>query len=125
MFQQGADFLASKGKSEEAIAIYQEALRILDRLAAETNQAPGVSNLMARYEAAVGDLYASFDSETKTIKATSQAALLKARNRYQQSLDTLRNLQNRGVFFSDLASRLEEVSQKLSACDLALARLKS
>ncbi len=125
LFQQGADFLASKGRHEEAIAVYQEALQILERSAAETIQDSGFRNLMARYEAAVGDLYASFDSETKTIKATSQGALLKARNSYQQSLDTLRSLQQRGVFFSDLANRLEEVSQKLSACETALAKLKS
>jgi len=125
LFQQSADFFAGAGQREEAIAVYQEALQILERLAAETTPDSGVRNLIASYDTAVGDIYASFDIETKTIKATSQAALLKARNRYQQSLDTLRNIQNRGVFFSDLASRLEEVSQKLSACDLALARLKS
>lgn len=125
LFQQGADFLGSKGRPEEAIAVYQEALKILERSAAETIQDSGFRNLMARYEAAVGDLYASFDSETKTIKATSKAALLKARNRYQQSLDILQSEQKQGVVFSDLADRLEEVSQKLSACETALAKLKS
>ncbi len=124
LFQQGADFLASKGRSDEAIAIYEEALQILNQLAAETNQAPSVSNLMARYEAAVGDLYASYDAQTNTVKASGQA-LLKARAQYQQSFDNLRNLQQQGVFFSELANTLEEVSQKLSACDLALAKLRS
>jgi tetratricopeptide (TPR) repeat protein len=125
LFEQSADFLAGAGRHEEAIAVYQEALQILERLAAETTQDSGVRILVAKYDAAVGDLYASFDSETKTIKATSQAALLKARNRYQQSLDTLKSLQQRGVFLSELANNLEEVSQKLSACDAALAKLKS
>ena|SRR5213596_987249 len=77
--------------------------------------------LIARYEA----LYASLDSDTKPIRATSKAALLKARSSYQQSLDTLGSLQERRVFVSDLAKRLEEVSQKLSACETALAKLKS
>jgi tetratricopeptide (TPR) repeat protein len=125
LFQQGADFLASKGRREQAIAVYQEALQLLERSAAETAQDSGFRNLIARYEAAVGDIYASFDSETKTITATSRGALLKARSNYQESLDTLRSLQKQGVFFSDLAGRLEEVSQKLSACDAALAKLKS
>jgi len=125
LFQQAADFLASKRQPEEAIAVYQEALQILERSAEETMQDSGFRNVIARYEAAVGDIYASFDPGTKLIKATNQAALLKARNRYQQSLDTLRRLQKRSVFFSDLAGRLEEVSQKLSACESALAKLKS
>ena len=77
--------------------------------------------LIARYEA----LYASLDSDTKPIRATSKAALLKARSSYQQSLDTLGSLQERRVFVSDVAKRLEEVSQKLSACETALAKLKS
>ena len=81
--------------------------------------------LIARYEAAVGDLCASFDSDTKPIRATSKAALLKARSSYQQSLDTLGSLQERRVFVSDVAKRLEEVSQNLSACETALAKLKS
>lgn len=125
LFQQSADFLASKGRDEEAIAVYQEALQILESLAAETTQDSGLRNLIARYEAAVADIFGRFDSETKTIKATSQAALLKARSKYQESLDALRNLQERGVFYSDLANRLEEVSRKLSACGTALAKLKS
>ena len=125
LFQQCADFLASKGRHEEAIAVYQEALQILERSAAETIQDSGFRNLMARYEAAVGDVYASFDSETKAIKVTSRVALLKARSSYQKSLDTLRSLQKRGVFFSDLADRSKEVSQRLSACEAALAKLKS
>ncbi|OLD27728.1 MAG: hypothetical protein AUJ04_03405 [Acidobacteria bacterium 13_1_40CM_3_55_6] len=79
--------------------------------------------LIARYEAVV--LYASLDSDTKPIRATSKAALLKARSSYQQSLDTLGSLQERRVFVSGLAKRLEEVSQKLSACETALAKLKS
>lgn len=124
LFQQGADFLASQGRHDEAIAVYQEALQILERSATETKQ-DSVRNVIARYEAALADLYASFDSETNTIKATSQAALFKARNSYQQSLDILRSLQERGVFFSDLANRLEEVSQKLSACETVLAKMKS
>jgi tetratricopeptide (TPR) repeat protein len=125
LFQQGADFLGSKGRPEEAIAVYQEALEILERLAAETIHDSSVPYLIARYEAAVGDLYAIFDSETKTVKATSQAALLKARNRYQQSLDILQGQQRLGAILSDLANRLEEVSQKLSACEAALAKLKN
>src|SRR5437899_3205194 len=79
--------------------------------------------LIARYEAVV--LYASLDSDTKPIRATSKAALLKARSSYQQSLDTLGSLQERRVFVSDVAKRLEEVSQNLSACETALAKLKS
>ena len=125
LFQQGADFLASKGRDEEAIAVYLEALQILEKSAAETTQDSGFRNLMARYEATVGDLYAGFDPQTKTIKATSHAALLKARNKYQQSLDTLTSLQKRGVLFSDLAERLDQVSKRLSACETALAKLKS
>ena len=117
--------MASKGRRKEAIAVYQEALQILERLAAETTQDSWVRFVMTSYDAAVGDLYAGFDSETKTIRATSQASLLKARTRYQRSLDTLRILQNRGVLFSELGSNLEEVSQKLSACETALAKLKS
>lgn len=125
LFEQSADFLAGAGRHEEAIAVYQEALQILERLAAETSQDSGVRNLIAKYDAAVGDLYASYDSATKTIKVTGRAALLKARNRYQQSLDTLRSLQQPGVFFSEPANSLDEVSRKLSACDAALAKLKS
>jgi len=54
--------------------------------------------LIDRYEAAVGDLCASFDSDTKPIRATSKAALLKARSSYQQSLDTLREPTRTGCF---------------------------
>jgi len=124
LFQQGADFLASKGRQEEAIEVYHEAIEILERLAAETNQA-SVDDVIARYEAAVGDLYAGFDSETSTIKATNQMSLLKARKSYQQSLDTLRGLQQRDLFFPDLPNRLAEVSRKLSACEGTLGKLKS
>jgi hypothetical protein len=76
---------------------------------------------MAKYDAAVGDLYGSYDSETKTVKAGGQAALLKARTWYQRSEDTLRTLQQRDPVRFDKNS-LDEVSQKLSACD---AKLKS
>lgn len=125
LFEQSAEFFARAGEREEAVAVYQEARQMLERLAAGTIRDSSVRSLIAKYDAAVGDLYVSFDSETKTVKATSQAALLKARDKYQQGFDTLRSLQQRHVFLSDLASRLDEISQKLSACDAALAKLKS
>jgi eukaryotic-like serine/threonine-protein kinase len=120
LFQQSADFLAGKGRQTEAIAVYQEALQMLERLASETSQDSGVRNLIANYKAATGDIYASFDLKTRTINPTSQTALLQARREYQQSLDTLRTLQEQSFSFSDLEVRLAEVSQKLSACDALL-----
>ncbi len=124
LFEQSAEFLAGIGRQAEAIAVYQEALQNLQRLAAETSPDSGALNLVARYDSAVGDLYAGFDSRTKAVKATSHETLLKARNWYQQSFDTLKTVQQRNVPVFDKSS-LDEVAEKLSACEAALMKSKS
>jgi serine/threonine protein kinase len=125
LFQQAADFLAAHGRRPQAIAVYREALAILGQTADGAGADSRFRYLIAGYEAAVGDLYAGLDPETKAIGTPGRAALISARSQYQQSLQHLRELQARGVFYSDFASRVADITLRLSVCETALANLKS
>jgi serine/threonine protein kinase len=109
------------GKKNEAIAVYLEAIKIVEEAA---QKSPADSNpllRLANFYESLGNLYAGFDGDTRRIKTTNRAPLTEAHRWYQKGLDILRETQ--ANFNVSLASSQEQVNglrEKLADCEARL-----
>jgi tetratricopeptide (TPR) repeat protein len=119
-FQPATDFLIAIGRREQAIAAYQEWLKLFENLRENMPREPDLVWWLANIYAKIGDACSAFKQETKSISATNRAKLGDARRWYQKSLETLgelRELQNDSPDIQDLRSATEE---NLAQCEIQL-----
>jgi tetratricopeptide (TPR) repeat protein len=108
------------GNGTEALEDYRKALAIREPLvAANPDDVEGRSGLAGIYQS-FGEY--NFGQAKRNGRSDDWQ---EARRRYQQSLDIWIELKNKGKLTSEDAGKPSELTQKLAACDAALARLST
>jgi serine/threonine protein kinase/tetratricopeptide (TPR) repeat protein len=119
----GADALALAGRKDEAIAVGQEAIRMVETSAAESPQDPNPRlRLVLLYES-LGNIQADFDVEAKQVKTTNGAHLTDAKRWYQKALDLSREIAERYRISAAISEdEMDRLQGKLAQCDARLFR---
>ena len=71
---------------------------------------------------AVAEAYALVAADKTLLRRTAMEHWRAARDMYQQALDIMRDLRNRGILDADEAKEIETTEKKVAECDAALAR---
>ena len=119
-FQPAAEFFVAIGRRDEAVAVFQEWVRNVEKLRESVPQEPDLVWRLANIYANIGDVYSAFSQETKTVSVTNRAKLGDARRWYQKTLDALselRQMRNPNAELQDLSSATEA---KLAQCETQL-----
>jgi len=113
-----ADALNIVGRKEEAIAVDLRAIEIVEQAAQNSPRDPNPLLRVTYLYESVGDFYAGFDAETKTMKIADRVQLAEARRWYQKALDVLRDTGEKfKLTLTGCAEQVDGLRQKLAECD--------
>jgi eukaryotic-like serine/threonine-protein kinase len=107
------EFFVGIGESQKATIVYSEWAKNFEELR-QKRPSELNSNQLAGIYSSIGDVYSKFDIETKVVKTTSRAELVKALLFYQKALNELHQMPKSN---SDIQGLILEIEEKSVQCE--------
>jgi Ser/Thr protein kinase RdoA (MazF antagonist) len=111
---------AAASNTDEALKEYREAFRFTEDLTADTASLQETAKVCAK----LGEIHIALASNSATTNGARKDAWQEAKNWYERSLTTWKNLQNRGKLEKRDAQEIQRIEDELKKCTTAPASLK-
>ena len=119
-FQPAAEFFVAIGRRDEAVGVFQEWVRNVEKVRESVPQEPDLVWRLANIYANIGDIYSAFNPESKRISETNRAKLGNARRWYQKTIDALGDLRQMRYPNADMQDLRTATEAKLAQCEAQL-----